>query len=158
MNRNTIMQFKEEFAHWLNTGKIFARKLGEKDNWIELGPDNKKLFRKGYEYSTINEKVLKIGDFVRVGDHAGVIITIKQKFANIQLAGNRISKTEEFIKEWEPREDELCLFWNNDVNSTFVARFIETDQKTKKHKSLDGSFDSIAPFIGTYTGAKYESN
>jgi hypothetical protein len=151
MDRETLNGYKQEFIHWMNKGFVYARRIGTNHKWEKLGETSKKLFRKGYEYSIENKKIFKPGDFVRTGTSVGQIITLKQGMANIQVSGSRHRKEEEYLKEWEPEDGELCIFWNDEENKATIDRFKSVNKNSKFKTIKDELFQNISPFIGINT-------
>lgn len=139
MNRQVVIEYKEEFAHWMNTGEIWA-KLKNTEDWIKLYDDSKKLFRQGYEYSIDPKIKFKVGDYVRVGNNPGQIVTLKRDtLASVQLSGNRISKDINFLTKWEPQENEVCVGYNDDEDSAIILLY---------KKDVKQYYKKITPFIG----------
>ena len=95
------------------------------------------------------EPEFKIGDYVRY-IHTNSpkplrIVNInceKYYFENAEI----ILILDEIVK-WEPREGEVCIFWNNDSNTAVIAKLryiVSTDTYRTKHSY----WDNCMPFTG----------
>lgn len=151
MDRNTLNRYKEEFIHWMNEGKIFARRTGSGHKWEELGENSKKLFRQGYEYSIDKKTAFKPNDYVLVGDNPGIIKTIKQESAMIQLAGNRITKSLEHIEHWTPKNGDFCFFWNDGQEGVDLRVFYKEENGMNLTVNQT-KYKNIAPVVGFVMG------
>ena len=147
MNRVTISKYKEEFLYWMSEGWIYGRKENSNDEWEKFEDGNKKLFKHGYEFSKTNEKTFKSGDFVRVSGSPGKIISIKQKYATIQLLGSRVSKTEDFIESWKPVPEEVCFFWNGADQDIILSKLLKEENGKYQAKNKNW-YKNIVPLIG----------
>ena len=95
------------------------------------------------------EPEFKIGDYVRY-IHANSpkplqisnINCERYYFENAEI----ILRIDE-IEKWEPKEDEVCVFWNNNSNTAVIAKLryiVSTDTYRTEH----GYWDNCIPFTG----------
>ena len=95
------------------------------------------------------EPEFKIGDYVRY-IHANSpkplqIVNInceRYYFENAKI----ILRLDE-IEKWEPREGEVCIFWNNDSNTAVIAK-LRYIVSTGTYRTEHSNWDNCMPFTG----------
>lgn len=95
------------------------------------------------------EPEFKIGDYVRY-IHANSpkplrIVNInceRYYFENAKI----ILRLDE-IEKWEPREGEVCIFWNNDSNTAVIAK-LRYIVSTGTYRTEHSYWDNCMPFTG----------
>ena len=94
------------------------------------------------------EPELKVGDYVRY-IHANSpkplqisnINCEKYYFENAEI----ILRVDE-IEKWEPKEDEICLFWDGDYNGAIISKFSHMEQE--KYGTDLYTWNNCMPFTG----------
>ena len=119
-------------------------RMDELEVLIKANHSGKYIFRIKPE-----EPEFKIGDYVRY-IHANSpkplqisnINCERYYFENVEI----ILRIDE-IEKWEPKEDEVCVFWNNNSNTAVIAKLryiVNTDTYRTEH----GYWDNCMPFTG----------
>ena len=49
--------------------------------------------------------------------------------------------------KWEPKEDEVCIFWNNDSNTAVIAK-LRYIVSTGTYRTEHSYWDNCMPFTG----------
>ena len=129
-------------------------------NWIDYKDNNgincnifssNKSVASCYEYRIKpKEPEFKVGDYVRY-IHANSpkplqIVNInceRYYFENAKI----ILRVDE-IEKWEPREDEVCIFWNNGSNTAVIAK-LRYIVSTGTYRTEHSYWDNCMPFTGT---------
>ena len=118
------------------------------DDWDNIGWKQFKGCVENYRIKP-DEPEFKIGDYVRY-IHANSpkplqisnINCERYYFENAEI----ILRLDE-IEKWEPREGEVCIFWNNDSNTAVIAK-LRYIVSTGTYRTEHSYWDNCMPFTG----------
>ena len=118
------------------------------DDWDNIGWKKFKGCVENYRIKP-DEPKFKIGDYVRY-IHANSpkplqISNINCERYYFENAGIILRIDE--IEKWEPREGEVCIFWNNDSNTAVIAK-LRYIVSTGTYRTEHSYWDNCMPFTG----------
>ena len=94
------------------------------------------------------ESEFKIGDWITVNGPTG---TFTECISGITDDTYTLSRTNICYKsqasKWEPKEDEVCIFWNNDSNTAVIAK-LRYIVSTGTYRTEHSYWDNCMPFTG----------
>ena len=94
------------------------------------------------------EPKFKIGDWITVNGPTG---TFTECISGIADDTYTLSRTNICYKsqasKWEPKEGEVCLFWNNDSNTAVIAK-LRYIVSTGTYRTEHSYWDNCMPFTG----------
>ena len=94
------------------------------------------------------ESEFKIGDWITVKGPTGSFTECISGIADdtYTLSGTNICYKSQASK-WEPKEDEVCIFWNNDSNTAVIAK-LRYIVSTGTYRTEHSYWDNCMPFTG----------
>ncbi len=94
------------------------------------------------------EPEFKVGDWITVNGPTGTFTECISGIADdtYTLSGTNICYKSQASK-WEPKEDEVCIFWNNDSNTAVIAK-LRYIVSTGTYRTEHSYWDNCMPFTG----------
>ena len=99
-----------------------------------------------------DEPKFKIGDWVKIKQNGRLTQLKSKEYCKPNAIYDKISDNYFLIEDvelWKPKENELCVFWNNDNNDEYIIRRIKNFNLIQDEFCI--KWDNIAPleFIET---------
>ena len=94
------------------------------------------------------EPEFKVGDWITVNGPTGTFTECISGIADdtYTLSGTNICYKSQASK-WEPKEDEVCIFWNNASNTAVIAK-LRYIVSTGTYRTEHSYWDNCMPFTG----------
>ena len=118
------------------------------DDWDNIGWKKFKGCVENYRIKP-EEPEFKVGDWITVNGPTGTFTECISGIADntYTLSGTNICYKSQASK-WEPKEGEVCIFWNNDSNTAVIAK-LRYIVSTGTYRTEHSYWDNCMPFTGT---------
>ena len=123
--------------------KCTITRMDELEVLIKANHSGKYIFRIKPE-----EPEFKVGDWITVNGPTGTFTECISGIADdtYTLSGTNICYKSQASK-WEPKEGEVCIFWNNDSNTAVIAK-LRYIVSTGTYRTEHSYWDNCMPFTG----------